>query len=126
MLFLSSHQQQSEKMKNKVKQNIRFILSHFKEPTFPRTISSRSTTCDGTQVKVVYEEKEMFRTYEQSKFIDCRVSIYRSSYAAEEYHDDENLKLQVADLISFKVYKPIFMRESAQIKAVYAILQAIK
>ena len=126
MLFLSSHQQQSEKRKNKVEQNIRFILSHFKEPLFPRTITARSTTCDETQFKVVYDEKEMFRTYEQSKFIDCRVGIYRSPYATEEYHDDENLKLQVADLITFNVYKPIFMRESAQLKAVYAILQAIK
>jgi len=126
MLFLSSHRQQSEKRKNKVKQNIRFILSHFKEPIFPRTITTRSTTCDGTQFKVVYDEKEMFRTYEQSKFIDCRISRYRSPYATEEYHYDENLKLQVADLITFNVYKPIFMRESAQLKAVYAILQAIK
>ena len=126
MLFLSSHQQESEKMKNKVKQNIRFILSHFKEPIFPRTITSRSTTCDGTQFKVVYNEKEMFRTYEQSKFIDCRVSVYRSSYATEECHEDENLNLQVADMITVNLYKPIFMRESAQIKALYAILQEIK
>ena len=88
---------------------------------------SRSTApCDGTQFKVVYDEKEMFRTYEQSKFIDCRVSIYRSSHPKEECHDDENLKLQVTDLITLNVYKPIFMRESAQLKAVYAILQAIK
>ena len=126
MLFLSSQQQESEKRKNKVKQNIRFILSHFKEPIFPRTITSRSTTCDGPQFKVVYDEKEMFRTYEQSKFIDCRVSVYRSSVSTEECHDDENLNLQLADLITFNVYKPIFMRESAQIKALYAILQAIK
>jgi hypothetical protein len=125
MLFLSS-QQQLEKRKNKVKQNIRFILSHFKKPVFPRTITSRSTTFDGTEFKVVYDEKEMFRTYEQSKFIDCRVSVYRSSYAKEECHDDENRNLQIADLITFNVYKPIFMRESAQIKALYVILQAIK
>src|SRR5712691_4637287 len=109
MLFLSSHKQQSEKRKNKVKQNIRFILSHFKEPAFPRTITSRSTTCDGTQFKVVYDEKEMFRTYQESKFIDCRVSIHRSSYATEECHDNESLNLQVADLITINVYKPIFM-----------------
>ena len=124
MLFLSSYPQRSEKIKNKIKQNIRFILSHFKEPIFPRTISSRSTTCAGTQIKVVYNEKEMFKAYEQSEFIDCRVSVYRSSYATQEcHHTHEN---QVADLITFNVYKPIFMRESAQIKALYAILQAIK
>ena len=124
MLFLSSYLQPSEKRKNIVKQNIRFILGHFKEPIFPRTITSRSTTCDGTQFKVVYNEKEMFRTYEQSQFVDCRVSIYRSPYATEECHDDEIL--QVADLITFDLYKSVFMRESAQIKALYAILQAMK
>jgi|GEM_PF-994247 len=126
MLFLSSHQQQSEKRKNKVMQNIRFILSHFKEPTFPRTITSRSTMCDGTQFKVVYDEKEMFRTYEQSKFIDCRVSIYPSLYATNEYYNDKDVNMQLADLITFDLHKSVFMRESAQIKALYAILQAIQ
>ena len=121
MLFLSSHPQQSKKRKNKVKQNIRFILNHFKGPIFPRIISSRSTMYDATQFKVVYNEKEMIRIYEQSEFIDCRVSVYRSLYATQECHGN-----QVADLIFFNVYKPIFMRESAQIKAIYAILQAIK
>lgn len=106
MLFLSSHPEQSKKRKNKVKQNIRFILSHFKEPVFPRTISSRNTTYDRTQFKVAYSEKEMFRIYEQSKFIDCRVSIYRSSYAQERLDDQ-----RIADLIIFNVYKPIFMRK---------------
>jgi hypothetical protein len=121
MLFLSSHPEQSKKRKNKVKQNIRFILSHFKEPIFPRTISSRNTMYDATQFKVAYSEEEMLRTYEQSKFIDCRVSIYRSSYAQECPEDQ-----RIADLIIFNVYKPIFMRESVQIKALYVILDAIK
>jgi len=89
-------------------------------------MSSINTAYYGTQFKVVYDEKEMFRTYEQSKFIDCRVSLYRSSYPTEQCNDDENLNLQVSDLITFSVYKPMFMRESAQIKALHAILQAIK
>jgi hypothetical protein len=121
MLLLSSHPEQSKKRKNKVKQNIRFILSHFKEPIFPRTISSRSTEYDATQLKVAYSEKDMFRIYEQSEFIDCKVSIYRSSYAQERLDDQ-----RIADLIIFNVYKPIFMRESVQIKALYVILDAIK
>jgi hypothetical protein len=124
MLALSSHTEQWENRKSKVEQNIKFILSHFKEPIFPRIITSRSTKGDETQFKVVYNEEEMLRTYEESKFIDCRVSIYRSSLITQKCHDDQNP--QVADLIFFDIYKPIFMRESAQIKASYAILQAIK
>jgi hypothetical protein len=123
MLLLSSHPQQSKKRKNKVKQNIRFILNHFKGPIFPRIISSRSTMYGATQFKVVYNEKEMIRIYEQSEFIDCRVSIYPSSYA-QECPDDQDL--QIADLIIFNVYKPTFMRESAHIKALYAVLHAMK
>jgi hypothetical protein len=65
----------------------------------------------------------MFRTYEQSKFIDCRVSIYPSLYTTKEYQD---VNMQLADLIAFDLHKSVFMRESAQIKALYAILQAIK
>jgi hypothetical protein len=123
MLALSSHTQQWENRKSKVEQNIKFILSHFKEPIFPRIITS-STKGDETQFKVVYNEEEMLRTYEESKFIDCRVSIYRSSLITQKRHDDQNP--QAADLIFFDIYKPRFMRESAQIKASYAILQAIK
>jgi hypothetical protein len=123
MLFLSSHPQRSKKRKDKVKQNIRFILSHFEEPIFPRTITARSTACDATQLKVVYNEEEMLRTYEQSKFIDCRVSIYRSSLARQKCHDHQNP--QVADLIIFNVNVQADIHESAQIKALYAILQSI-
>jgi hypothetical protein len=124
--ILSKQQESKRKRRKKVGEGVRCILSHFKQPIFPRTITSRSTTCDGTQFKVVYDEKEMFRTYEQSKFIDCRVNIYRSSYPTEECHDDENLNLQLADMITVNLYKPMFMRESVQIKALYAILQSIK
>src|SRR6266487_1821674 len=127
--MICSHYYQNNNKNNrreKVREGIKCILSHFKEPIFPRTIRSINTTYHGTQFKVVYDEKEMFRTYEQSKFIDCRVSIYRSSYPTEECHDDENLNLLLADMITVNLYKPMFMRESAQIKALYAILQAIK
>src|SRR5215510_6389613 len=124
MLSLSSHTEQWENRKSKVEQNIKYILSHFKEPIFPRIITSRSTKGDETQFKVVYNEEEILRTYEESKFIDCRVSIYRSSLITQKCHDDQDP--QVVDLIFFDIYKPTFMRESAQIKALYAILQAIK
>jgi hypothetical protein len=119
-------QESKSKRREKVREGIKCILSHFKEPIFPRTIRSINTTYNGTQFKVVYDEKEMFRTYEQSKFIDCRVSIYPSLYANKEYSNDKDVNMQLADLITFDLHKSVFMRESAQIKALYAILQAIK
>ena len=129
-LLLSKQQQKQQeskkKRREKVREGIKCILSHFKEPIFPRTIRSINTTYNGTQFKVVYDEKEMFRTYEQSKFIDCRVSIYPSLYATKEYSNDKDVNMQLPDLITFDLHKSVFMRESAQIKALYAILQALK
>jgi hypothetical protein len=128
--LLSKQQQKQQeskgKRREKVREGIKYILNHFKEPVFPRIVRSINTTYHGTQFKVVYDEKEMFRTYEQSKFIDCRVSIYPSLDATKEYYDDKDVNRQLADLITFDLHKPVFMRESAQIKALYAILQAIK
>jgi hypothetical protein len=109
-----------------MKQNIEFILSHFKEPIFPRVISSRSIISEGTEFQVVYNEEDMFEAYEQSNFIDCRVSVCRSSKLKHNYDYEENLNTQLADMITISLYKPIFMRESAQIKALYAILEAIE
>jgi hypothetical protein len=131
LFSLLSKQQQKQhesksKRREKVREGIKCILNHFKEPIFPRTIRSINTTYLETQFKVVYDEKEMFRTYEQSKFIDCRVSIYPSLYATKEYSNDKDVNVQLADLITFDLHKSVFMRESAQIKALYAILQAIK
>ena len=119
-------QESKSKRRKKVREGIKCILSHFKEPVFPRTIMSIKTTYNGPQFKVVYDEKEMFRTYEQSKFIDCRVSIYPSLYATKEYSNDKDVNMQLPDLITFDLHKSVFMRESAQIKALYAILQALK
>lgn len=108
MLALSSHTEQWENRKSRVEQNIKFILSHFKEPIFPRIITSRSTKGDETQFKVVYNEEELLRTYEESKFIDCRVSINRSSLITQKCHDDQTP--HIADLIFFEIYKPRFMK----------------
>jgi len=109
-------QESKSKRRKKVREGIKCILSHFKEPVFPRTIRSINTTYNGPQFKVVYDEKEMFRTYEQSKFIDCRVSIYPSLYATEEYSNDKDVNVQLADLITFDLHKSVFMRECAQIR----------
>jgi hypothetical protein len=131
MFSLLSQQKQEQhkskkKRREKVTEGIKCILSHFKDPIFPRTISSTNITYHGTQLKVVYNEKEMFRTYEQSKFLDCRVSIYPSLDATKEYYSDKDVNMQLADLITFDLHKLVFMRESAQIKALYAVLQAIR
>lgn len=54
---------------------IDFILNHFPEPVFPRTISSYKS--HGKQFEV-FNKKEMLKAYKESNFVDCRVNAYPS------------------------------------------------
>jgi hypothetical protein len=49
------------------------ILSHFEEPVWPRTISTKSS--EGGQVKV-YNKQEALGLFKQAKFIDCKINGY--------------------------------------------------
>jgi Primase X len=50
-------------------------LTHFQEPVFPRTISTRKSK--GRQFEI-FNKEEMIRAYEESNFVDCRVNAYPS------------------------------------------------
>ena len=58
-----------------LKENIRFILSHFQEPLFPRTISTRAS--EGRQLPV-HDINQIYEEFEKSKFIDCRINAFPS------------------------------------------------
>ena len=53
--------------------NIDFIISHFKEPIWPRTVSTRAT--HNSQI-LIFGKEEAIRLYQQSNFIDCRINAY--------------------------------------------------
>ena len=50
-----------------------FILSHFEEPIWPRTISTRTT--EGRQV-LVHSKEETLARFKQANWLDCRISAY--------------------------------------------------
>jgi hypothetical protein len=50
-----------------------FILSHFKEPIFPRTISTKLT--ENKQI-VVYSREEALERFEAAEWLDCKISAY--------------------------------------------------
>jgi hypothetical protein len=52
-----------------------FILSHFEECAFPRTISTFKT--QNKQVEV-FDEKQALNLYEYSQCIDCKINAYPS------------------------------------------------
>ena len=62
-LLLSAHLQEG----------LKFILTHFEEPLWPRTISTRTTK--GSQV-LVYSKEEAFARFKQANYLDCRISAY--------------------------------------------------
>lgn len=57
------------------KENIQFILSHFQEPLFPRTISTQES--GGRQI-LVNDVNQIYYEFEKSKFIDCRINAFPS------------------------------------------------
>ncbi len=126
---MSSLQQKQSQMSRKVREGINFILRHFPEDKiFPRAISTKDSS--GEEF-IVYNKKEMFRAYEQSDFIDCKVSCY----ATEENIDDSGLNRQTPDFIlidmnssilSFGAVPHFDSRLVDQVEALYAILQNIK
>jgi hypothetical protein len=54
---------------------LNFILNHFEETLFPRTISTYRS--EGRQFEV-FSKEEMIKAFEQSDFLDCRVKAYSS------------------------------------------------
>ena len=55
------------------KEGIKFIMSHFQEPLFPRTISTKFTS--NTQI-TVFNIEQVYEEFEKSNFIDCRISAF--------------------------------------------------
>jgi hypothetical protein len=52
-----------------------FILRHFEEPIFPRTISTHTT--EGSQV-LVYNKEEALARFQQANLLECRINAYPS------------------------------------------------
>jgi hypothetical protein len=60
-------------IKMTIEEGLDFILGHFQDPVWPRTISTDAT--DSRQV-VVYGRKEALARMMQAKYMDCRISAY--------------------------------------------------
>lgn len=50
-----------------------FLVTHFQEPLFPRTISTKMT--EGRQV-LVFSREEVLSRFRESNFLDCRINAY--------------------------------------------------
>jgi hypothetical protein len=55
--------------------DIDFLLQHFPEPVFSRTVSTYKS--EGKQFEV-FSKEEVLKAYEDSNFIDCRINAFPS------------------------------------------------
>jgi len=56
-----------------IEEGLHFILRHFQEPIWPRTISTRTT--EGRQV-AVFNREEAFARFKQAHWQDCSINTY--------------------------------------------------
>lgn len=110
-----------------IEEGLDFILNHFQEPVWPRTISTRTTECRQIPVNNIEEALARFK---QSNYLDCRVSAYGTNA-------DENPST-VARFLGIKTATPSdiivmidldrcnFKSERALSSALSAILKNIK
>jgi hypothetical protein len=54
-------------------EGLNFIITHLKEPIWPKTISTKTT--EGRQV-LVSSKQEAIARYKAANFLDCRISAY--------------------------------------------------
>jgi hypothetical protein len=57
----------------RVEQGLDFLLSHFEDFIWPRTVSTRTTK--GRQI-LVYSKEEALARFKQADYLDCRISAY--------------------------------------------------
>jgi hypothetical protein len=98
-------------------EGLNFILNHFEQTLFPRTISTYAT--QGGQFEV-FSKEEVVRAYEQSDFLDCRINAYPS------YIEYKGINRQSPNFIFIDLDKSTFKTERAHRMALTATLKNIK
>lgn len=58
---------------NRIEDGLDYLLTHFQEPVWPRTISTKTT--EGKQI-VVFSMEEVLARFKQTKGLDCRINAY--------------------------------------------------
>ena len=94
-----------------------FILSHFEEPIFPRTISTSKT--QNRQVEV-FSRENAFNLFQYSGFVDCKMNAYPS------YTEYKGINRQPPSFIFIDLDRSTFKNDSAHKLALNNTLRNIK
>ena len=92
-----------------------FLLKHFDEPVWPRTVSTKTT--EGRQILVCNEE-EAFARFKQASFMDCRINAYPA------YTEYEGINRQSPNFIFIDIDKSSFKIQRAYESAVSQTLKS--
>lgn len=104
-------------LNNHISSGLEFILSHFKEYPFPRTISTFKT--QNKQVEV-FEEQQALYLYEYSQFIDCKINAYPS------YTEWKGINRQGPSFIFIDLDRSLFKDERTHLLALNRTLKNLK
>jgi hypothetical protein len=94
-----------------------FILSHFEEPIFPRTISTSKT--QNRQVEV-FSRENAFNLFQYSGFVDCKMNAYPS------YTEYKGINRQPPSFVFIDLDRSTFKSEQAHKLALNNTLRNIK
>ena len=100
-----------------IEEGLEFILSHFDEPIFPRTISTAVTY--GAQV-LVFSKEEAVQKFKAANMLDCRINAYPS------YTQFKGLNRQAPNFIFIDLDRCNFTTEKAHALALDKTLKNIK
>lgn len=100
-----------------ISKGLDFIINHFKEPLFPRAISTFQT--QNRQVEA-FNKENAFNLFEYSKFVDCKINAYPS------YTEYKGINLQAPNFLFIDLDKSSFKTQRAHKSALNLTLKNIK
>lgn len=113
---------EEEQQRTELEKKLEFILGHFEEPVWPRTISTHATK--GAQI-LVYNKEEALAWYKQANLLDCRINAYPN------YTEYKGINRQPPNFIfldldnsTFKTKRALRMTLDKTLKNLHNILNA--
>jgi hypothetical protein len=102
---------------NAVSEGFNFLITHFQDPLFPRTISTKMT--DGRQI-LVFSREEALSRFRESNFFDCRMNAY------PDYTEYSGINRQAPYFIFIDLDKSGFQTTEAHDRALSMTLKNVQ
>jgi hypothetical protein len=101
----------------KISEGLDFILNHFEDPHFPRTVSTRAT--NGKQ-KTVNIKDEALARFKQANYFDCRINAF------PQYTEHNGKNIQESNFIFIDLDRNQFKNENGLTRTLNFTLKKMK